>query len=136
MTRLILVAAMFALTACIDSTSPNAQTGPITPIAGTYTLDSWADQRLPATIFLQGEVRHEVLSGSITFNPDMTYVKSTRIRENYGGGWVEEDTDTRVGTYRRENGFYSITWDGHQGWWGTVRPGYGTLVVSEAVYRK
>lgn len=103
LSALLMVASLFTLGACGDSTGPGGGS-----ITGTYKLQTVNGNPLPYVIVQVGSDKVEVSEGSLTLNADNTYSSRFTFRTTEGGQ-VTTETDTSVGTYTRNNNAITFT---------------------------
>jgi hypothetical protein len=89
--RRLVAAALLVLTACSDSTGPNAH-------VGSYTLVSVNGQGLPEVVFQDGSETVEFTGGVVTLNSNGTFSDRIDFRITTSTE-VFDDSDTITGTY-------------------------------------
>lgn len=115
---------LFVLGACGDGDS----TGPDSSITGTYQLQSYDGQSLPATVFEAGEDRFEITGGTLTLNQDQTYSVTFALR-GVEGGVVVTETETDTGTYTLSNNTIQFSDVGGPNATGTVNGSTLTVTI-------
>jgi len=109
-----------AVTGCGDSTGPSEPTTPV----GSYTIATVNGKALPASVFADGPINYEVMSGKLSLTSDGKYSAVTTFRQtvpgdvstyvdSIGGTWVLSGTTVQmINTSDASTG--SATWANRQ----------------------
>ncbi len=109
---------IFALLLTFTVAGCESSTGPSDSPRGSYTLFSWAGQRVPLLIAQAGSDTIEIISGRMEINADGTCSTSVTLRRTSGGNAPTDEDEDRVCTWTLSDGLVSFVFPD-----GTVEPG-------------